>query len=354
MLGAVLSVVLFAQAPAPKTPEQPAFYDNPQFVVSGVTDYTYRGGHGSDTVLRSSEALTKDIVTLGSSSVTGSAPSEKLLKDELGSQPNNPDLHHGLAEVEEHLGKPVDAVHEYQRAAELLPSEANLFDWGAELLKHRAGEPAVEVFEKGKQLFPRSTRMHLGLAVAFYLQGKYEEAKREFFAATDLDSRDARPYLFLGQVQAKEITESDGYLERVQRFAALEPNNAWANYYYADCLWQRRSAGPVRALAQKATRLDPNMDAAYLLLGTMDTEQKKSTAAIEMFNKAVQINPGLAEAHYRLAQVYEATGDKTRAQQERAVYKKLSDESAERTERERKRLQQFVFTSRDGKSLSEK
>jgi tetratricopeptide (TPR) repeat protein len=347
MLGIVISVVLLAQAPEGKTPEQPAFYDNPQFVVSGVADYTYRGGHGSDAVLRSSEALTKNVVTLGSPSAVDSTPlSEKVLKDELANHPNNSALHHKLAEVEERLGKPVDAVHEYQRAEELLPSEANLFDWGAELLKHRAGEPAIEVFENGRRQFPRSTRMRLGLAVAFYLQGKYEEAKQEFFAATDLDPHDSLPYSFLGQVQAKEITESDGYLERVQRFASLEPNNAWANYYYAACLWQRRSRGPVRALAQRATQLDPKMDVAYLLLGTIDAEQKNLTAAIEMFSKAVQINPELAEAYYRLAQAYEATGDKTQAQQERAIYKKLSDESAERTERERKQVQQFVFASK--------
>jgi len=27
---------------------QPAFFDQPQYTAAGVTDYTYRGGHGSD------------------------------------------------------------------------------------------------------------------------------------------------------------------------------------------------------------------------------------------------------------------------------------------------------------------
>ena len=38
---------------------EPAFFDEPAFTVAGVTDNTYRGGHGSDTVLRSSQAITK-------------------------------------------------------------------------------------------------------------------------------------------------------------------------------------------------------------------------------------------------------------------------------------------------------
>src|ERR1700689_3073302 len=39
---------------------QPEFFDEPKFTTAGVTDYTYRGGHGSDTVFRSSETLTKE------------------------------------------------------------------------------------------------------------------------------------------------------------------------------------------------------------------------------------------------------------------------------------------------------
>jgi tetratricopeptide (TPR) repeat protein len=68
------------------------------------------------------------------------------------------ELHHLLGEVDEKLGSPLEAVREYQRAAELNPSESNLFDWGAELLMHRAVEPALEVFTNGNRLFPRSVR----------------------------------------------------------------------------------------------------------------------------------------------------------------------------------------------------
>ena len=60
-----------------------------------------------------------------------------------------------LGDVEEKLGNSLEAVREYQRAAELNPSEANLFDWGTELLIHRAFEPATEVFNEGNRLFPQ-------------------------------------------------------------------------------------------------------------------------------------------------------------------------------------------------------
>jgi tetratricopeptide (TPR) repeat protein len=360
----LLVVVLFlwlaqSQSQEERTPKQPDFYDKPQFVVSGVTDYTYRGGHGSDSVLRSTETLTKGTVSLSNSFAVESMPlseaieKEKSLKENIAREPGNAELHHELAEIEERLGISLEAVHEYQRAAELNASESNLFDWGAELLKHRAGEPAIALFQKGKQLFPESVRMQLGLAVAFYLQKEYENAAQNFFAASDLHPHDSAPYLFLAQVQAKEITESSGYRERLERFVRLQPNNASANYYYAACLWEQQSEG-AKFFADRAVQLDAKLAPAYLLLGVIDSRQNDVRKAISMFQKATAVNPEFAEAHYRLAQAYELSGETARAQEERATYKKLSDESAQKAELERKQLQQFVITLRDAKAPSEK
>ena len=341
--------------------DQPEFFDKPQFVVSGVTDYTYRGGHGSDSVLRSTETLTKATTSLSGASTVDSMPlahataREKLLRNQVSREPGSAQLHHELADIEERLGHPVDAVHEYQRAAELQPSENYLFDWGAELLKHRAGQPAIEVFTRGSSLFPESLRFQLGLGAAYYLDGHYEEAAQHFFAATDLRPNDPTPYLFLGQIRAKDISDSPGYLERLERFAKVAPNNALASYYYAACLWHRRSnPDSVRMLAQRAAGLDPKLVSAYLLLGAVAAEEKNLPNAITMFQKAIEVNPDLEEAHYRLAQAYELMGETQKAQQERAIYKDLSSKSAAQAEQERKNLQQFVFALKDEKSPSEK
>src|SRR5579863_4521367 len=42
----------------------PEFFDEPQFIVAGVTDASTPGGHGSDTVVRTKEALAKDTASL--------------------------------------------------------------------------------------------------------------------------------------------------------------------------------------------------------------------------------------------------------------------------------------------------
>jgi tetratricopeptide (TPR) repeat protein len=264
------------------------------------------------------------------------------------------ELHHLLAHVEGKLGNPVEAVREYQLAAELNPSEMNLFDWGSELLKHRANQPAIEVFSKGNRLFPRSARMLLGLGAAWYASGSYEQAVQRFCDASDLDPADATPYLFMGRLQSAETIPVERLVEKLQRFVRLQPENALANYYYALILWKRRKRpedsgnfAQVESLLQEAVHLDPKLGVGYLQLGILYSEQKDFREAILAYQKAIETSPQMEEAHYRLAQIYKRTGENLKAQQELEVFDQLSKQRADEVERERREIQQFVYKLRD-------
>jgi tetratricopeptide (TPR) repeat protein len=418
-----------SQTPPTQNPlsAQPQFFDEPKFTVAGVTEMTNLGGHGSDTIWRTKEALTKETVSLGKSKespanpqpAASSSATEKSLR-EAAQQPTNFDanhllgklllddgkareaipyleqasrlnpsnyenayelalayanagdyersrtnalallarqdnaeLHHLLGRVEEQRGNPLEAVHQYQRAAELDPSEPNLFDWGAELLLHNAPEPAIEVFAKGNRLFPRSTRILVGLGVAWYSRGSYDQAAACLCQASDVNPNDPNPYLFLGKIQSAETTPSEETAERMNRFASLQPENALANYYYAVSLWKRRkgpddtaTSAQVESLLDKAVRLDPNLGAAYLQLGILYSERNDFPKAITAYQKAVDADPQLEAAHYRLAQAYRQTGDKSKAQHELQLFEELSKEAEKRAERDRHEIQQFVYTLR--------
>jgi len=332
--------------------QAPDFFDEPQFIVAGVTDPAHAGGHGSDTVLRSAEALAMAAASL-SQPVSASVGEEKSLREAVERDPANAAIHHALAVAAEKTGDALTAAREYQRAAGLDPSEGNLFDWGTELLTHRAAEPAIEVFDKGNRLFPRSVKMLLGLAVAWYARGDYEHAAQRFFEACDLDPRDPAPYLFLGKAQSPEIAQSDGYLERMARFARLQPGNAVAGYYYAAALWKRwtgpedrATAAQVESLLLNAVRADPNLGAAWLELGVVRFAAKDFPGAIARYQKAIDASPDLEEAHYRLALAYGRAGDARRAQQEMDLHNRLSKQSAAQAEHERGEIQEFVIQLR--------
>ena len=395
-------------ATAKPSTQAPEFFDEPQFTVAGVTQASNSGGHGSDVVLRTTEALAKATVSLsknsdkdkdkdgvnesstGSNSPAAASPTaatESSLLQAAALNPQDAALHHRLGDVEEDLGKPLEAVHEYQRAAELDPSELYLFDWGAELLNHRALEPATEVFTKGNRLFPKSVRMLVALGVAWYARGSYDQAAQCLANASDLAPDNPTPYLFLGRMQSVETTPSELSAARLARFAQLQPQNALANYYYAVSLWKQSASAAdndtdnnhsnarsarVESLLLKAVHLDPTLGAAYLQLGILYSQSADFSRAISAYRKAIDVtpeevspqlaNPQLAnaklretleEAHYRLAQAYQRTGDKAHAQEELQLHDQLVKKTKEDTERKRREIQQFVISLRNTNSASQ-
>jgi cytochrome c-type biogenesis protein CcmH/NrfG len=220
-----------------------------------------------------------------------------------------------------------------------------------ELLTHHEIEPAIAVFRNGNARFPQSARMLSGLAAASYEGGAYDQALQYVCAASDLNPSEAGPYLLLGKMQNADHGESDAALIRLRRFAQLQPENALANYYYALALWKRRTgtqdastSEQVESLLQKVLRLDPHLAKAYFQLGVLYSEKKDLPRAISSYESAVRIDHQMPEAHYRLAQAYAVAGDKEKSRKEIALYQQNSQEKVESAERERREVQQFVYT----------
>lgn len=368
----------------------PDFFDEPHFTVAGVTQASNPGGHGSDTVLRTTEALARATISLsgesGEKSTAGAKPAaspmtESSLLDAVARDPNDPALHHRLGDVEERLGNPLQAVREYQRAAELDPVETNLFDWGTELLIHGALEPATEVFTKGNRLFPNSVRMLVALGVGWYARGSYDKATECLVNASDLAPENPAPYLFLGKMQSVESSPPGKSMDRLARFARLQPDNALANYYYALGLSKQLEtsiasehksqrnlnlAGRVDSLLQKAVRLDPQLGAAHLQLGILYSRREDFSAAISSYRKAIQVcvkkatldsansdprypdnDETLAEAYYRLARTYLRIGDKGKAQEQLHLHDESVRKTKDDTQRKLRETEEFVISMKE-------
>lgn len=348
-----------------------ALDDKPNFTVAGVTDSTGSGGHAAETRLRTGEALAKETLRLKgdeSAPKTGSEAAEgnddltatrEHLKEMLAKQTGlnkqgEADLHRMLGDIDEKSGDPLSAVQEYERAAELDSSEQNYFAWASELLLHRAASPAAEVFKKGAGLYPGSARMLAGLGAAMFTSGFAEDAAQRLCQAADLEPANPAPYLFLGKMQEGTSSSLPCVEGKLARFAAEQPSNAFANYYYALALWKgtRASGNPeavqrARLLFRKASAIDPKVDVAYLQLGNLEYAQTAYPAAIAAYKKAIAGNPDGSEAHYRLGLAYKRAGQQGQAQTEFDKYKQLDKNESEKVERQRRELRQFLFVLKD-------
>ncbi len=403
------------------------FADKPNFSVAGVTDWTAAGGHGSDSTLRTSEALVRETVvlkpetpepdragTVNPSTGTGeiesrlratltAAPGNSEANHELGAfylragrysqalpllqasysiDPGNranefdlalalkgagdfsqasvhvkkllagaetADLHRVAGELDEKLGDPLAAVHEFELAVRMEPSEQNYFEWGSELIVHRAVWQANEVFEQGARSYPKSERMLAALGAALFAGARYDEAAQRFCDASDLNPGDTEPYIFMGKIEMAAPNPLPCVDPKLQHFAEQHPENALADYFYAMALWksQGTQANPlllqqVESLLKKAITADAKCAAGYLELGVLNFSQRNYPEAIDYYNKAIAADPQLADAHYRLGIAYDRTGEQEKAKKEFQLHDEIKKQQAAAVEQERRDVKQFL------------
>jgi Flp pilus assembly protein TadD len=348
-----------ANAVAAASSSSMEFADRPNFTVAGVTDWTAVGGHGSDASLRTSEALTRETLTLrpqgtAASAVTPAGNRADLEQAQvrlrhLLAEKENADLHRQLGEIDEKLGDPLGAVHEYEQAARLDPSEQNYFHWGSELLLHRAVWQAAEVFANGAKAYPNSARMLAALGTALFASARYDEAAQRLCEASDLEPADPEPYLFLGKIEMAAPSPLPCAEQKLAQFAILLPSNALANYFYAMAIWKRQPVQPnpqdmerVEALLTEAVKIDKACSDAYLQRGSLYFSRREYDKAIDDYTRAIEANPQLGEAHYRLGVAYDRLGETDKAKQEFLLHDQIEKAQADAVERQRREVKQFL------------
>ncbi len=111
------------------------FADKPNFTVAGVTDWTAVGGHGSDSSLRTSEALARETLTLkpedSGKSASGSPgrasegnESESTLRATLAGAPGNFEANHQLGEFYLHAGRYRESLPLLQASYQIDPANS--------------------------------------------------------------------------------------------------------------------------------------------------------------------------------------------------------------------------------------
>jgi tetratricopeptide (TPR) repeat protein len=283
----------------------------------------------------------------------GHLPEARRQIQDLLRQKDTAELHNLLAEAEEKAGNYVAAANEYETAAHMEPTESNLFDWGSELLLHQTWKPAIEVFTAGQSRYPKSPRMSVGLGIALYLGGSYDDAVKALLRATDLDPSDPQSYYFLNKLQGQAPSQADEVIERFRRFAAARPDDPRAAYYYAMSLWKGRRSetseaylDQVESLLKKSITLDPSFPDAHLQLGNLLSERRQYAEAEPEYQQALKLAPNLPDAHFRLGQAYSHLGKKDLAEKEFQAHQKLYEQHLAEIDRQRLEIRQFVYSTK--------
>jgi tetratricopeptide (TPR) repeat protein len=264
------------------------------------------------------------------------------------------ELHRLEAEMDEDSGDPLSAARELQKAASEDASEDNYFAWGSELLIHRAVWQAKEVFDEGVKLHPQSARMLTARGAALFAGALYDEAATDLCKASDLSPEIVEPYLFMGKIEIVAPNPLPCVVAKLERFEKLKPGNSLASYYYAMALWKQQSHAAdsqtmerVQELLSRAVTLDPKCASAHLELGNLSAGNKEWERAIGHYLNAIQADPQLNEAHYRLGVAYQRVGNQAKATEQFQLHDTIAKKQAAEIQRQRKEVKQFLVVLPD-------
>lgn len=264
---------------------------------------------------------------------SGAFEKSRAVLTTLISAQDRAELHNLLGDIEAKEGHIETAAEQYRTAAQMEPSEKNLFDLGNHLVRYRGFESAEKVFSFGVERYPKSAELHVGLGVAYYSLGRYDEAIDALCRAVDLNPTDTRALGFLGKMYDIAPQKEEKISARLARFAQEYPNNAAANYYYALSLRRRTIDGgsgnehklEAAKLLERAVALDPNFSDAHFELGLLYEDENQTEKGIREYQLALKNNPVFAKAHYHLARLYQKNGDQKLASIEFHKFQQLKD-----------------------------
>jgi tetratricopeptide (TPR) repeat protein len=251
-----------------------------------------------------------------------------------------------LGELEEKSGAFKQAVEAYQRAATLDPSEPNLWALGVEFLRHWAFDGAIPEFEAGAARFPASSRMRLGLGVAYFGNADYVRAVPIFADLLDADPRNAFDSQLLGMACTVVTDGPRPRCSSLVSYARSHPKDAQAAVYAAAGILlgqpseeQMQLAG---TLLGNAIAADPRLPEAHYQRGVLAQDRGQWAASIPDLEAAIAEKPELAMAHYRLGLAYARTGRKQAGQQQMELNLKYKNEQQQDLDRRLRQVTLFL------------
>ena len=207
------------------------------------------------------------------------------------------------------------ALGMFDRALEMEPGMADAHNArGVIFTRRRQYEQAMKEYRRALDLNPMDAGFRLNIALTYHLQGQQEEASREYRQVQEADEDLAKRVaaLFGGSLVAQ--AEAGAPPDRLERISAETAYNAGASYLDLGSLDRA-----IEAL-DRALELDPGLADAHNARGVIYTRRREYDKALESFGKALSLSPENAGFRWNLVIVYHLQGRRADAE---AEYRKV-------------------------------
>jgi tetratricopeptide (TPR) repeat protein len=225
-----------------------------------------------------------------------------------------------LGDIDEALKQYKDAAQHYAQAAQIAPTEENMYILGIDFLRHWTFPAAIAEFQAGIHEFPDSRRMQAGLGIAYYGDTEYDKAIQVFSALLQQDPDNS----IYGDIYGRSCTlltqGNDPLCANLTAFAEQHPGNPAIATFAATRILHNPANAQQNAVAERlltqAIAKDPGLAQAHYQLGFLLQNENKWQQSVAQLEKATALQPTLAQAHYRLGLAYAHLGRRDEAQHE--------------------------------------
>lgn len=258
-----------------------------------------------------------------------------------------------LGDIEEARGEYLAAVQSYQAAASLAPSEEKYrLSLSVELLRHRNYDAAKVVLTQAESLWPKSWRILLALSLAEYLSGGGDDAVPTLLHAVELAPQPDPALSFLGDIELNLAPEPNAAaISSICKYSESQPKNAKLKFYCAAMTFRKDNASGEKSQVESILRmlhssssLAPGDPAPHCQMGRVYRSIEQWEEALQEWRVCAQMDPDLAEAHFRLTEIYHRLGQQEIADKEKKLFEAASKRMADENARREEAIRSFLLT----------
>ncbi len=203
-------------------------------------------------------------------------------------------------------GARAEAVALLRQAQRRLPGDFWINDNLAYFLEPQSGQErpgtyseSIRFYTVALALRPYSPHAHFNLGRVLQREGRLEEAEAEFRQASTLDSKFAKPLIYLGCLLQRQGRLQEAELE-FRKAIEIKPDYAEAYFNLGNALRDQKKLVEAVAAYRKATELKSDFAGAHVNLGNALRDQKKPAEAVAAYRKAIELKPDFADAYSNL------------------------------------------------------
>jgi tetratricopeptide (TPR) repeat protein/GT2 family glycosyltransferase len=226
---------------------------------------------------------------------------ERLYKQLLKNEPNNPDVLHSSGVIAYQKGQYDRAVELINKAIKQNGSVAQYHNTlGIALEALGKFQEAIFAYQQAVSIKNDYAEAYHNMAIAFQSLGNYAVAVEECKKAVSLKPDYAKAYNTMAFSLEKQNLDGPA-VENYKQAIRLEPNYVEAYNHLGVVLSRQGKFDEAIENFSLALQHDPHYAEAYNNLGIALKEQEKFVEAIANFERALQLEPQFYEAYYNLA-----------------------------------------------------